>query len=58
MPYERENKENRSNNDNQTKIRREIRKWTKSRGRVELGEVGGFSWAGVEGRGEKAHNCN
>ena len=54
MPYERENKENRSNNDNQTKIRREIRKWTKSRGRVEEGEGGGS--AGVGWRdGEKRH---
>ena len=32
--------------------------WTKSRGRVEVGEGGGFSWGGVEGWGEKAHNCN
>ena len=22
------------------------------------GEGGGFSWGGVEGWGEKAHNCN
>ena len=22
------------------------------------GERGRFSWGGVEGRGEKAHNCN
>ena len=32
--------------------------WTKSRGRVEVGEEGGFSWGGVEGWGEKAYNCN
>ena len=32
--------------------------WSKSRGRVEVGEGGGFSWGGVEGWGEKAHNCN
>ena len=32
--------------------------WTKSRGRVEVGEGGGFSWGGVEGWGEKAYNCN
>ena len=32
--------------------------WTKSRGRVEVGEGGGFSWGGVEGWGEKADNCN
>ena len=30
--------------------------WTKSRG--SGGEVGGFSWGGVEGCGEEAHNCN
>ena len=23
-----------------------------------MGEGGGFSWGGVEGWGEKAHNCN
>ena len=28
--------------------------WTKSRGRVEVGEGGGFSWGGVEGW-EKRH---
>ena len=28
--------------------------WTKSRGRAEVGEGGGFSWGGVEGWGEKA----
>ena len=32
--------------------------WTKSRGRVEVGEGGGFSRGEVEGWGEKAHNCN
>ena len=32
--------------------------WTKSRGRVEAGEGGGFSWGGVEGWGEKVDNCN
>ena len=32
--------------------------WTKSRGRVEVGEGGEFSWGGVEGWGEKAYNCN
>ena len=32
--------------------------WTKSRGRVEVVEGGGFSWSGVEGWGEKAYNCN
>ena len=32
--------------------------WTKSRGRVEVGEGGGFSWDGVEVWGEKAYNCN
>ena len=30
----------------------------KIRGRVEVGEGGGFSWGGVEGWGEKAYNCN
>ena len=30
----------------------------KTRGRVERGEGGGFSWGGVEGWGEKAYNCN
>ena len=29
-----------------------------SRGRVEVGEGGGFGWCGVEGWGEKADNCN
>ena len=32
--------------------------WTKSRGRVEMGKGGGFSWVGVDGWGEKAYNCN
>ena len=32
--------------------------WTKSRGRVEVGEVGGIGWGGVEGCGENADNCN
>ena len=32
--------------------------WTKSRGRVEVGEGGGFGWGGVEGWGERAYNCN
>ena len=32
--------------------------WTKSRGRVEVGEGRGFGWGGVEGWGEKPHNCN
>ena len=31
---------------------------TKSRGRVEAGEGGGFGWGGVEGWGENAGNCN
>ena len=30
----------------------------KSRGRVEVGEGGGFNWGGLEGWGEKAHNYN
>ena len=30
----------------------------KIRGRVEVGEGGGFSWGGVKGWGEKAYNCN
>ena len=30
----------------------------KSRGRVEMGEGGGFGWGGVEGWGENAYNCN
>ena len=36
--------------------------WTKSRGRVEVGEGGGlggrFGWHGVEGWGENADNYN
>ena len=32
--------------------------WTKPRGRVEVGEGGGFTWGGVEGWGVKAYNCN
>ena len=32
--------------------------WTKSGVMVGLGAGGGFSWGGVEGWGEKAHNCN
>ena len=32
--------------------------WTKSRGRVEVGEREVFSWGGGEGLGEKAYNCN
>ena len=32
--------------------------WTKSRGRVEVGEGGGVGWGGVAGCGKKAHNCN
>ena len=31
---------------------------TKSRGKVEVGEGGGFGWGGVEGWGENADNCN
>ena len=31
--------------------------WTNPRGRVEVGEGGGFSWGWVEGWGEKAYNC-
>ena len=30
----------------------------KTRGMVEVGEGGGFSWGGVEEWGEKAYNCN
>ena len=30
----------------------------KMKGRVEVGEGGGCGWGGVEGWGEKAHNCN
>ena len=25
---------------------------------MEAGDGGGFRWGGVEGRGEKAYNCN
>ena len=32
--------------------------WTKSRGRVEVGEGGGFGWGRVEGWREKAYDCN
>ena len=32
--------------------------WTKPRGRVEVGERGGFGWGGGEGWGENAGNCN
>ena len=32
--------------------------WTKSTGKVKVGEGGAFSPGGVEGWGEKAHNCN
>ena len=32
--------------------------WTKSRGRVEVGEGSGFGWGGVEGWGENADNCD
>ena len=32
--------------------------WTKSRGRVKVGERGGFSCGGVEGWGENTDNCN
>ena len=32
--------------------------WTKSRGRVDAGEGGGFSWGEVEGWGENEDNCN
>ena len=32
--------------------------WTKSRGRVEAGEGGGFGWVGVEGWGENSDNYN
>ena len=26
--------------------------------RAEIGKGGGFGWGGVEGWGERAHNCN
>ena len=29
-----------------------------SRGKVEVGEGGGFGWGGLEGWGEKAYNYN
>ena len=32
--------------------------WIKPKGRVEVGEGGGFGWGGVEGWGENADNCN
>ena len=32
--------------------------WTKPRGRVEVGDRGGFGWDGVEWWGESADNCN
>ena len=32
--------------------------WTKSRGRVEAREGGGFGWGGGEGWGENEDNCN
>ena len=32
--------------------------WTKPRGRVEMGEGGGFGWGGVEGWGKNEDNCN
>ena len=32
--------------------------WTKSRGRVEAEEQGGFGWGGVQGWGKNADNCN
>ena len=32
--------------------------WTKSRGRVEVGEGGGFGWVRVEGWRKKAYNPN
>ena len=31
---------------------------TKSRGRMEVGEGGGFGWCGLEGWGENADNSN
>ena len=37
---------------------KEFDTWTKSRGRVEAREGGGFSWGGVEGWGENADNSN
>ena len=32
--------------------------WTKSRGRMEVGEGGGCGWGGVVGRGEQTYNYN
>ena len=32
--------------------------WTKSRGRVEVGEAGGFGWCALVGWGENADTCN
>ena len=32
--------------------------WKKSRGRVEAGEGGRFTWGGVEEWGENTDNCN
>ena len=32
--------------------------WTKSRGREDVGKGRGFGWGGVEGWGDKPHNCN
>ena len=32
--------------------------WTKSRGRVEVGEGGGVDWGGVDEWGENEDNCN
>ena len=37
---------------------RKFHTWTESRGRVEVGEEGGFGWGGVEGWGDNADNCN
>ena len=31
---------------------------SKSSGRVEVVEAGGFCWCGVDGSGENADNCN
>ena len=30
----------------------------KIKGRMEVGDGGGFDWGGVEGCGEKANNCD
>ena len=44
---------------NKNKVKTTIKDtWTKSRGRVEAGERGGFGWGGVEGWGERTYNCN